>query len=353
MFDYVDGAAHDEVSLTRSRDLFRDLEFRPRVLHDVSSVDTSTSLLGTDIAYPFGFAPTGFTRMMHHEGESAVARVAERMGIPYCLSTMGTTTPEGVAEAAPDADKWFQLYVWSDRAVSQDLADRARDSGFRTLVLTVDLPVGGDRRRDARNGLSIPPNLRLKTVADMARHPAWWWDLFTTPPLKFASLSSTDGTVADAVDELFDASLNYADLEWLVGYWNGPVVVKGVQTVEDAVRCVESGAAGVVLSNHGGRQLDRTTVPLRLVGPTREALGDRVAVMVDGGVTNGADIVAAVALGADACFVGRAYLYGLMAGGEDGVQRATDILTADIVRTMQLLGATTLKELNPDMVRLP
>jgi len=353
VFDYVDGAAHDEVSLARSRDLFRNLEFQPRVLHDVSNVETSTSLLGAEIAFPFGFAPTGFTRMMHHEGESAVARVAQRTGIPYCLSTMGTTTPEGVAEAAPDADKWFQLYVWSDRAVSQDLADRARDSGFRTLVLTVDLPVGGDRRKDARNGLSIPPNLRIKTIVDMARHPAWWWDLFTTPPLTFASLSSTEGTVADAVDELFDASLNYADLEWLVGYWDGPVVVKGVQTVEDAVRCVDSGAAGVVLSNHGGRQLDRTTVPLRLVHPTREALSDRAAVMVDGGVTNGADIVAAVALGADACFVGRAYLYGLMAGGEDGVQRATDILTADIVRTMQLLGVTTLKELNPDMVRVP
>lgn len=354
VFDYVDGAAQDEVSLSRSRDLFRDLEFQPTVLRDVSEVDTSTDLLGQKAAFPFGFAPTGFTRMMHHVGEPAVARVAEQVGIPYALSTMGTTTPEDVAAAAPDADRWFQLYVWRDRDFSMSLVERARDAGFRVLMLTVDLPVGGDRRRDVRNGFSVPPSVSLRTVIDGATHPNWWMNFLTTPPLRFATLSaSTGGTIADAADLLFDAALNDDDLAWLRTQWDGPIVVKGIQTVSDAQRVVDLGADAVVLSNHGGRQLDRTTVPLRLVGPAKEALGDSVQVFIDGGITNGADIVAAVALGADAAFVGRAYLYGLMAGGERGVARASEILCGDITRTMQLLGTTSIADLHPDLVRLP
>ena len=353
MFDYVDGAAQDEVSLARSRSLFRDLEFQPRVLRDVSEVNPSTDILGVRSSYPFGFAPTGFTRMMHHEGESAVARVAQRTGIPYALSTMGTTTPEDVAAAAPDADRWFQLYVWRDRDVSMSLVERAQASGFRTLVLTVDLPVGGDRRRDVRNGLSVPPNVTIRTILDGALHPNWWINFLTTPPLQFATITSTGGTVADSADMLFDAALDFDDLSWLRSQWDGPIVVKGIQTVDDARRVVDLGASAVVLSNHGGRQLDRSTTPLRLVGPVRDELGREAEVYVDGGITNGADIVAAVALGADAAFVGRAYLYGLMAGGELGVQRAADILAADVTRTMQLLGVQTIDELEPSFVRLP
>ena len=353
VFDYVDGAADDEISLARSRSTFRDLEFQPHVLRDVSCADTATTILGRDTAYPFGFAPTGFTRMMHHEGESAVAIVAERVGIPYALSTMGTTTPEDVAAAAPGADRWFQLYVWRDRDVSYALAERARGSGFRTLILTVDLPVGGARLRDVRNGMTVPPSLTARTALDGARHPSWWLNFLTTEPLSFASLPSLGGTVADSADRLFDPALNFDDLVWLRDQWDGPIVVKGIQSVEDARRVIDLGANAVILSNHGGRQLDRSPTPLLLIQPVVEAIGSDAEVYVDGGIMNGGDIVAAIALGARAAFVGRAYLYGLMAGGQDGVQRAADILTADIERTMKLLGVRSLAELHPDQVRLP
>jgi L-lactate dehydrogenase (cytochrome) len=353
VFDYVDGAADDEISLARSRSTFRDLEFQPHVLRDVSCADTATTILGRDTAYPFGFAPTGFTRMMHHEGESAVAIVAERVGIPYALSTMGTTTPEDVAAAAPGADRWFQLYVWRDRDVSYALAERARGSGFRTLILTVDLPVGGARLRDVRNGMTVPPSLTVRTALDGARHPNWWLNFLTTEPLSFASLPSLGGTVADSADRLFDPALNFDDLVWLRDQWDGPIVVKGIQSVEDARRVIDLGANAVILSNHGGRQLDRSPTPLLLIQPVVEAVGSDAEVYVDGGIMNGGDIVAAIALGARAAFVGRAYLYGLMAGGQDGVQRAADILTADIERTMKLLGVRSLAELHPDQVRLP
>jgi L-lactate dehydrogenase (cytochrome) len=353
VFDYVDGAAHDEVSLSRSRSLFRDLEFLPQVLRDVTDVDTSATILGEATAYPFGFAPTGFTRMMHHEGETAVVRVAERMRIPYVLSTMGTTTPEDVSLGGPRADKWFQLYVWRDRDFSMSLVQRAKESGFRVLVLTVDLPVGGDRRRDVRNGLAIPPSVSMRAVLDGALHPNWWINFLTTPPLEFATIKQTGGTVSDSADQLFDPALNFEDLEWLRAMWTGPIVVKGIQTADDARRVVDLGANAVVLSNHGGRQLDRSTVPLRQIEPVRAELGADAEVYVDGGIMNGADIVASVALGAHACFVGRAYLYGLMAGGEAGVQRATDILTDDIRRTMQLLGVTSIGELRPELVTVP
>jgi len=353
VFDYVDGAADGEISLSRSRRLFRDLEFRPNVLRDVSAANTSTTILGRDVAYPFGMAPTGFTRMMHHEGEVAVARVAARTGIPYALSTMGTTTPEGVAVAAPDADKWFQLYVWRDRDVSYSLVEQAREAGFSTLVLTVDLPVGGARLRDVRNGMTIPPSISTRTVVDGAMHPKWWFNFLTTAPLSFASLDSLGGTVADSADRLFDPALNFEDVTWLREKWDGPIVVKGIQSVEDARRVVDLGADGVIISNHGGRQLDRSPVPLLLIGPIVEELGDDAEVYVDGGIMNGGDIVAAVALGARAAFVGRAYLFGLMAGGEDGVQRAIDILTADIERTLKLLGVTSIGDLTPNHVHVP
>ncbi|MDA2979212.1 MAG: alpha-hydroxy acid oxidase [Actinomycetota bacterium] len=352
-FDYVDGAADDELSLSRSRRLFQDLEFAPNILRDVSVCDPSTSILGRRSAFPFAFAPTGFTRMMHHEGEAAVASVASDFGIPYVLSTMGTTSPEGVAAAAPDGERWFQLYVWKDRAVSEALIERVKASGFSTLVLTVDLPVGGARLRDVRNGMTIPPNLTLKAVLDGATHPRWWINFLTTEPLTFASLVSTDGTVVDTTDKFFDASLNFEDLSWLRDHWEGPIVVKGVQSVDDVKRCVAVGAAGVVLSNHGGRQLDRSPLPLRLIQPSVDAVGNDAEIYVDGGIMNGGDIVAAVALGANAALVGRAYLYGLMAGGEAGVRRAAQILSEDIVRTMKLLGVQSVEELTPSHVRLP
>ncbi len=353
VFDYVDGAADDEISLERSRRLFKELEFIPRVLRDVSDCDPSTTMLGTRVSYPFAFAPTGFTRMMHHEGEQAVARVAERVGIPYALSTMGTTTPEDLTAAVPDGDHWFQLYVWQDRDFSMNLVERAGRAGFRTLIVTVDLPVGGARLRDVRNGMTVPPELTLRTFLDGATHPNWWFNFLTTERLSFATLESLGGTVGDSVSKLFDPSLNFEDLRWLREFWKGPIVVKGIQNVEDARKVVDLGASGVILSNHGGRQLDRSPIPLRLIGPTVSALGDDAEVYVDGGIMNGADIVAAVALGAQACFVGRAYLYGLMAGGEQGVDRMVEIFAGDIKRTMQLLGVRSVADLTPDLVRLP
>ncbi|NCT91247.1 alpha-hydroxy-acid oxidizing protein [Cellulomonas sp. APG4] len=353
VFDYTDGAAEAELSLRRARSLFRDLELRPSVLQDVSSVDLTTSVLGRPSATPFAFAPTGFTRMMHHEGERAVVRVAQRHGLPYALSTMGTTSIEDVAAAAPDARKWFQLYVWKDRAAGEDLMARAKAAGYEALMLTVDVPVAGARLRDVRNGFSIPPALTVKTVLDTATHPAWWFNLLTTEPLTFASLSQWDGTVAELLDKLFDPSMTLADLEWLRATWDGPLIIKGVQTVADARRMAQAGADAIVLSNHGGRQLDRAPVPLRLLPDVVEAVGDDVELWADTGIMSGADVVAALALGADATLVGRAYLYGLMAGGERGVERTVEILVREIRRTMALLGVSTVDELGPQHVRLP
>jgi L-lactate dehydrogenase (cytochrome) len=351
VFDYTDGAAEGEISLRRARRLFQTLEFSPSVLHDVADVDMSTEVLGRASALPFAFAPTGFTRLMHHEGEPAVARVAERHGIPYALSTMGTTSIEDVAAAAPGARKWFQLYVWKDRAAGEELMERARASGFEALMLTVDVPVAGNRLRDVRNGFSIPPALTLGTVADIAAHPSWWANLLTTRPLTFASLRAWDRTIAELIDELFDPTMTMEDLEWVRSCWPGPLIIKGIQSVDDARRMADAGVDAVVLSNHGGRQLDRAPVPLRLLPEVVDTVGDRTEIWMDTGVMNGADIVAAVALGARAVLVGRAYLYGLMAGGERGVERATTILVREMRRTMQLLGVRSIPELERRHVR--
>ena len=352
VFDYTDGAAGAEISLRRSRAAFERIEFCPNVLRDVSVVDPSTTILGSPSALPLVFAPTGFTRLMHTEGESAVGRVAERTGIPYALSTMGTTSVEALAAAAPGARKWFQLYLWRDREASAALVERARAAGYEALVLTVDTPVAGPRLRDVRNGFSIPPALTLRTFANAAVHPRWWVDLLTTPPLEFASLRSWGGTVADLVDRVFEPAATLADVGGLRASWPGPLVVKGVLSVDDARAVVDAGADAVVVSNHGGRQLDRSPTPLEQLPAIVRAVGDRAEVYVDGGVLDGADVVAAVALGARACLVGRAYLYGLMAGGERGVQRAAVILTKEIARTMQLLGVARVAELTPDRARL-
>ncbi|MEJ2886710.1 alpha-hydroxy acid oxidase [Actinomycetospora aeridis] len=352
VFDYTDGAAEGEISLRRAREAFASLEFRPSVLRDVSHIDTSTTLLGGPSALPFAFAPTGFTRMMHHEGEAAVARVAGRIGVPHTLSTMGTISPADLAAAAPDTRRWFQLYLWRDRAASADVVRRAAEAGNEAIMLTVDTPVGGARLRDAYNGLTIPPALTARTLADMARHPHWWLNVLTTDPLEFAALTSWEGTVAELIDTMFDPALNLDDLTWLRSTWNGPLVVKGVQTAEDARRVVDAGADAVVVSNHGGRQLDRAPVPLETLPSVVAEVGGEAEILLDTGIMSGADIVAAVALGASGCLIGRAYLYALMAGGERGVEHLATLLTAEIRRTMALLGVSSIKDLTPDHVRL-
>ena len=352
VFDYTDGAAGAEISLRRSRSAFERVEFRPLVLRDVSAVDPSTTLLGVRSALPLVFAPTGFTRLMHTEGESAVGRVAERVGVPYALSTMGTTSLEALADAAPAGRRWFQLYLWRDREASAALVERARAAGYEALVLTVDTPVAGPRLRDVRNGFTIPPAITARTVVNAALHPRWWVDLLTTPPLEFASLRAWGGTVAELVDRVFEPAAVLADVRTLRSSWPGALVVKGILDADDARAVVEAGADAVVVSNHGGRQLDRSPTPLEQLPAIVAAVGDRAEVYLDGGILDGADVVAAVASGARACLIGRAYLYGLMAGGESGVQRVADILTREVTRTMQLLGVTSIAELTPDRVRL-
>jgi L-lactate dehydrogenase (cytochrome) len=352
VFDYTDGAAGEEIGLRRSRQAFGRVEFQPRVLRDVSNVDTSTTILGRASALPLVFGPTGFTRMMHTEGEPAVARVAARVGIPYALSTMGTTSIEELAAAAPGGRLWFQLYLWRDREASRDFVERAREAGYEALVLTVDTPVPGARLRDVRNGLTIPPSLSMRTFAEGVLHPAWWFDLLTTEALEFASLNRFEGTVAELVDRMFDPTATLSDLSWLRSVWPGSLVVKGVQNVADARAVVDAGADGLVVSNHGGRQLDRAPTPLEALAAVVDAVGDRAEVYVDGGILSGSDLVAAVALGARAGLVGRAYLYGLMAGGERGVQRAADILHTEVTTTLALLGVTRVEDLRRDHVRL-
>ena len=351
-FDYTDGAAESETSLRRARDAFSRVEFVPSVLRDVSRIDPSTTILGRPASLPLVFAPTGFTRFMNHEGEPAVARVAARSGIPYALSTLGTTSPEALAEAVPDVERWFQLYVWRDRTPSRALIGRAEAAGYSALVLTVDTPVGGMRLRDVHNGLTIPPTLTLKTLGDMALHPGWWFNLLTTEPLTFASLTGSGGTVAELIDKVFDPSVTLDDLSWLREVWPRQLIVKGIQTIDDARAVVDRGADAIVISNHGGRQLDRAPTPLEQLPGIVAAVGDRAEVYIDGGIMTGGDVVAAVAMGARACLVGRAYLYGLMAGGEQGVQRSFDILRRETIRTMQLLGVTDVAGLTPDRVRL-
>jgi len=352
VFDYVDGGAETETSLQRARDAFARVEFVPSVLRDVSAVDTSTTLLGRRSALPLIFAPTGFTRLMNHQGEPAVARTAGRVGIPYVLSTLGTTSPEDLSAAAPGAELWFQLYLWRDREASLELLNRVQSASYGALVLTVDTPVAGARLRDVRNGMAIPPALTLRTMIDAALHPGWWFNLLTTEPLRFASLTSSGGTVGELVDRTFDPAVTPADLDWLRATWSRPIVVKGIQTVEDARMVVDHGADAIVVSNHGGRQLDRAPTPLEQLPRIVDAIGDRAEVYLDGGILSGSDVVAAVALGARACMVGRAYLYGLMAGGEPGVQRAVDLLGREIARTMQLLGVGTVSELTPERARI-
>ena len=352
VFDYTDGAAGSELTLRRSVEAYSRVEFTPRVLRDVSEVDCSVEMLGQRSTLPFALGPTGFTRMMHHVGEPAVAKVAGDVGIPYALSTLGTTSVEALAEVAPDTRRWFQLYVWRDRVASEALVKRAELAGYDTLILTVDTAVGGIRLRDVRNGLTIPPQLTLGTLAGMAMYPRWWGNLLTTRPLEFASLSSTGGTVGDLLTKVFDPAITGADIAWLRGIWPGKLMLKGVQSLEDAVIAVDLGVDAVILSNHGGRQIDRGNVPLELLPRVVDEVGDRIEVYIDGGISSGADIVAALAFGARGALIGRAYLYGLLAGGEDGVRRVVSILAKEVKTTMQLLGVTSVGELDRSYVRL-
>lgn len=347
VFEFVDGAAEQEVSLRRSRAAFDRVEFHPTTMAGVGEVDTTTTVLGRSAALPLVLGPTGFARLSHHDGERAVASAARRAGIPFALTTMSTVPLEEVAAASGDGSRWFQLYLMRDHGLTRELMSRAKASGFDVLVVTVDTPVVGHRLRDLRNGLTIPPRLNARTVADVARRPRWWANLLTTGPLQFATLDGgRPQSHATLINSLFDPTITPADLVAVRDAWGGPLVVKGIQSVSDARLAAELGANGIVVSNHGGRQLDRCPTPLEILPAVAEAVGDDLEVMLDSGVRSGADVAAALAFGARACLVGRPYLYALMAGGERGISRMVDILSDELRRTLHLLGVKSVMDLD-------
>jgi L-lactate dehydrogenase (cytochrome) len=368
VFDYVDGGADEELSMAANLRAFRRWRFQPRALPEVMTVDTSVRLLDRDLPLPLALAPTGYTRMMHPAGEIGAARAAQRHGLPYGLSTMGTTTIEALAESAvlarptspdrppglarptspdrpPGPDLWFQLYIQRDSGMNKDLVDRAVAAGYRVLMVTVDTIVTGARTRDRRNGLVIPPELTIQTLASIASKPGYWMRMLRNDPIEFANFAGQSGFTIHRTGDLFNPAASWDDIAMLRDRWPGKLMLKGPISPADARRAVSLGVDGLQLSNHGGRQLDRAVAPVDLVEPVREAVGPDVALVVDSGVRHGSDIAVALALGADACSIGRAYLYGLMAGGEPGVDKALDILIEQFRRTLHLLGVRSAAEL--------
>jgi L-lactate dehydrogenase (cytochrome) len=357
VFDYVDGGADEELSMAANVRAFRRWRFQPRALPEITTVDTSARLLDQDLPLPLALAPTGYTRMMHPGGEIAAARAAQRHGLPYGLSTMATTTIEDLAAdvssrpASPDRppgrpDLWFQLYIQRDSGMNKELVDRAAAAGYRVLMVTVDTIVTGHRTRDRRNGLVIPPELTVQTLASIASKPGYWVRMLRSDPIEFANFAGHRGFTIHRTGELFNPAASWDDIAMLRDRWAGKLMLKGPISPSDARRAVSLGVDGLQLSNHGGRQLDRAIAPVDLVAPVREAVGPEVSLVVDSGVRHGSDIAVALALGADACSIGRAYLYGLMAGGEPGIDKAIDILTDQFKRTLHLLGMHSVAELH-------
>jgi L-lactate dehydrogenase (cytochrome) len=356
VFDYIDGAAEDERTLAANQAAFATTGFRPRVLRGVEEVDISSTLLGQPLAYPLVLAPTGFTRIADPQGELAVARAAARAGLPYTLSTLGTRSIEEV-RAVSDARLWLQVYAWRDRSIVEDMIRRAADARYEALVLTVDTAVLGRRERDVRRGFSLPPAIGPGTLIDGALHPSWTLAFVRGEPIRFANVVGRDVgdgaspvTLSDYINTQFDPALSWNDIQWLRSVWNGPVIIKGIQTVADARIAADNGVEAIALSNHGGRQLDGAPAAFELVAPVADAVGGRTEIICDGGVRRGSDILKAVASGATACMAGRAYLYGLGAAGERGVDRVLSWFAADLERTMSLIGAATIGDLDRELL---
>ena len=352
VFDYVEGGAVDEIAYARTRNAFTRIEFNTRVMRDVSKIDTSEKILGKTVDIPICFAPTGYTRLMHHVGEPAVANVASKKNLIYALSTMGTTSPAELAEAVPNSRRWFQLYIMKNRSDSLAVIKQAKDNGFEALVLTVDTPVPGLRYRDNRNGLTVPPKIRINTVLAIARKPIWWLNLFTTGKLEFAAFRGWDKPLSELGGLIFDPSTTMKEITWLRSVWKGPIIVKGVQSVEDAKAIAKLGVQGIILSNHGGRQFDRGQVPLEILPEVVKAVGNKVEIYIDGGIMSGLDALGAIALGAKAVFIGRAYLYGAMANGEAGVEQVIEIMRREFENGMALSGATNIAEVRKNGARI-
>ena len=355
VFDYVDGGANDELAFIRSQEVYSRVEFKARVLRDVSKIDLTANIVGQKSALPIIFAPTGYTRMMHYQGEIMVAKVCEENNLVYNLSTMGTTSSKEIGDQVPNVRRWFQLYLWRDRSQSLKFIEEAQAAGFEGLMLTVDTAVGGIKWRDMRNGLTVPPKIGLKTFFDMALKPKWWANLLTTAPLEFATFRNFNKPLSEIAAKVFDPAVTFEDVKWLRSVWKGKLIIKGIQTVSDAVELTKIGVDAIVLSNHGGRQLDRSIVPLELLPQVRSAIGPKgngPQIFIDGAIMSGADVLAAIALGADAVLIGRAYLYGAMAAGKKGVEKVVEMLRFEMETAMKLLGAKDLSELNPDFVNI-
>lgn len=359
VFDYIDGGAEDEVALDRNTRGFREMELVPRVLRDVGTVDTTGTVLGQPVPFPLILAPTGFTRIADPSGELAVARAADRAGLPYTLSTMGTRSAEEVS-AVCDGSKWFQVYVWRDKGLLRDMILRASSAGFEVLCITVDAAMLGRRERDVRRGFTLPPKLGPGILLEGLLHPSWSLRFALSDPITFANVAGNSGVgessavnLAAFMNSQFDPTLSWGDVEWMRSLWDGPVLVKGVQSVADAVIARDRGLDGVVLSNHGGRQLDSAPAIIDLVQPVADAVGGELDIVCDGGVRRGGDIVKALALGATACMIGRAYLYGLAAAGEDGVDWVIEHLRTGMERDMALCGVASVADLSPELVYRP
>ena len=355
VFDYVDGGANDELAFIRSQEVYSRVEFRARVLRDVSKIDLTANIVGQKSALPIIFAPTGYTRMMHYQGEVMVAKICEENNLVYNLSTMGTTSSKEIGDQVPNVRRWFQLYLWRDRSQSLKFIEEAEAAGFEGLMLTVDTAVGGIKWRDMRNGLTVPPKIGLKTFFDMALKPKWWANLLTTAPLEFATFRNFNKPLSEIAAKVFDPAVTFEDVKWLRSVWKGKLIIKGIQTVSDAVELTKIGVDAIVLSNHGGRQLDRSVVPLELLPQVRSAIGPKgngPQIFIDGAIMSGADVLAAIALGADAVLIGRAYLYGAMAAGKKGVEKVVEMLRFEMETAMKLLGAKDLSELSPDFVNI-
>ena len=355
VFDYVDGGANDEISYQRSAETFSKVEFHARVLRDVSKIDLTTKIAGKNSSLPIIFAPTGYTRMMNYEGEPMVAQVCEENNLIYSLSTMGTTSSQEIADQVPGVRRWFQLYLWRDRSQSLQFIYGAKEAGFEGLILTVDTAVGGIKWRDMRNGLTVPPKITLKTFFDMALKPKWWANLLTTAPLEFATFRNFNKPLSEIAATVFDPAVTFADVKWLRSVWKGKLIIKGIQTVEDAKQLAKIGVDAIILSNHGGRQLDKSVVPLEILPAVRKAVGKKgkgTQIYIDGAIMSGSDVLASIALGSDAVLIGRAYLYGAMAAGREGVQKVVETLRFEMETAMKLMGARNIDELTPEFVSI-
>lgn len=365
VFDYIDGAAEDELAMNRNASRFADRTFVPRVLRDVTNIDASTTILGAKVPMPLIIAPTGFPRIAHPEGELATARAAAKAGIPFSLSTMGTRSIEEVAEVC-DGRKWFQVYVWRDRELTKDMLARCKASGFEALYITVDTAVLGRRERDVRRGMTLPPKLGLNTFIEGALRPEWVWEFLRSDPIVFSNVAvstarlsngAEDGSsavsLAEYINSQFDPGLSWDDVAWIRSEWDGPVILKGVQSVADAKIAAGEGIEAIALSNHGGRQLDSSPAIIDLVAPVADAVGDDIEIYCDGGVRRGSDVLKAIALGADACMIGRPHLYALAAGGERGVDHLLDFFQSGLEQTMALAGIASIADADRSLISGP